>query len=116
MSGYRGKKYWVGVGAGVLAIGAALAWGLQMRWVYAYLISISLITFGFYGVDKRLAVRGGWRVPERVLHVLALAGGTFGGLLGQVCFRHKRRKRWFRFVFFLIGLVQAVLLAGYFWW
>jgi len=48
--------------------------------------------FSLYGYDKAQSKNGGWRVPELVLHVLALAGGFPGGWLGKVVFRHKTKK------------------------
>ena len=47
-----------------------------------WLILISVITFFVYGYDKFQAKSGGWRVPEKVLHGLALAGGFMGGWIG----------------------------------
>lgn len=35
----------------------------------------SVLVFGLYGWDKRVAVRGGSRTSEQSLHLLALAGG-----------------------------------------
>jgi len=59
-------------------------------------------------------MRGGGRVPEAVLHGLALVGGTPGALAGQAMFRHKTRKPSFRRVFASIVLLQILLIAAYF--
>jgi len=77
----------------------------------------SVATFVLYGVDKRRAVRGGWRVSERTLHWMELAGGWPGGLAGQAAFRHKRRKGAFMVVFTGIAMIHlvgwaAVVFAG----
>ncbi len=69
------------------------------------------MTFGLYGYDKRAARRGTWRVPERVLHGLALLGGSPGALLGQRVFRHKTAKRSFQFAFWAIVVLQVALIA-----
>ena len=79
-----------------------------------FLLAVSLVTFAFYGYDKHQAQRGGGRIPEIVLHLLALLGGSPGALLGQITFRHKTRKRSFRIVFFLILAIQ--LAALYLYW
>lgn len=47
------------------------------------------MTFLFYGFDKNRAIKNKNRVPEIVLHILALIGGTHGAFLGQKVFRHK---------------------------
>ena len=77
----------------------------------------SVATFVAYGVDKRRAVRGGWRIPERTLHWMELAGGWPGALAGQAVFRHKRRKGAFMVVFAGIAMIHlvgwaAVVYAG----
>jgi len=68
--------------------------------VYA---SMSLITAAIYFLDKRLAVRGARRVPERTLHALELLGGWPGALVAQRVFRHKNRKASFYLVTWLIA-------------
>lgn len=98
---------------GLAVIGLAL-WqltSLHPGWIY--LIAVSVITFLFYGFDKYQARQNGTRIPEAVLHLLALAGGTIGALLGQILFRHKTKKWQFRLVFILIALVQTDLIV---WW
>jgi uncharacterized membrane protein YsdA (DUF1294 family) len=84
---------------------------LHPGWIY--LIAVSVITFLFYGYDKYQARQNGTRIPELVLHLLTLAGGTIGAFLGQILFRHKTKKWQFRLVFILIALVQLGLIA---WW
>lgn len=69
---------------------------------------LSLVTFVVYGYDKRQAKRGGQRVPEKRLHILALAGGFLGAYLGQQYFRHKTQKPVFAIV---IGLALILHLA-----
>ena len=70
-----------------------------------YLVA-SVVTFAAYGVDKRRAVAGGRRIPERTLHWLELACGWPGALAGQQVFRHKRRKGRYMAVFAAIALVH----------
>ena len=82
--------------------------------LYAFLIGMSVIAFVFYGYDKRQAVRNRPRVPELVLHILALLGGTPGAFLGRLVFRHKTKKLRFRIVFLAIVLLQAGL--GFCYW
>ena len=54
----------------------------------------------------------GWlRVPERLLHFLAFAGGTPFALLAQQLLRHKTVKRSFRVVFWVVAVAQVVLIV-----
>src|SRR5262245_23106205 len=84
---------------------AALFWyGVTARqwhwqpWLIAWLVGINATALGYYGYDKRCAGGNGSRVPEIVLHGLALAGGTLGAYAGMQLFRHKTIKGRFRVV------------------
>ena len=73
----------------------------------AWLVGWTPPAFAAYGVDKWQATHGGWRIPEVVLHGLALVGGVIGAWAGRFVFRHKTQKP-----VFLIVLVVASLLWG----
>ncbi|WP_164102432.1 DUF1294 domain-containing protein [Candidatus Laterigemmans baculatus] len=80
---------------------------------YAGLVAMSsCVSFVAYGFDKRRATRGGRRIPERTLHLLALAGGWPGALWGQRHFRHKTRKVRFLVVFWLAALLHVAAVAA----
>ncbi len=70
----------------------------------------SVSAFLAYGHDKRAARCGARRIPERVLHGLALIGGWPGAALAQQVFAHKRAKPSFRRAFRL-SVVAHVALA-----
>ncbi|SFZ82760.1 Uncharacterized membrane protein YsdA, DUF1294 family [Devosia enhydra] len=74
--------------------------------------AIGLLSFLTYGVDKRLAEAGGWRIPENQLHLLDLLCGIIGGLLGQLAFRHKISKPGFGATSFVIAALHAGLLGS----
>ena len=87
-----------------------------MRWVLGFYLLMSVVTFTFYGFDKRRAIKGGRRVPEARLHWLELLGGWPGAFAGQLLFRHKTQKLSFRVVFWLIVVLHLAGWAGWFWW
>lgn len=70
----------------------------------------SLTLFLVYGIDKSQAIANGRRIPEKVFHYLALAGGFPGGLIGRPLFHHKTRKP-----AFLLILLIAMTLHGVLW-
>ena len=55
-------------------------------------------------------------MPEQVLLMLALAGGSPAALIGMRLFHHKTAKGSFQQKFWLVLLVQAVLVTIYFLW
>lgn len=80
---------------------------------YAGLVAVtSLVSFAAYGVDKRRAVTGGRRVPERTLHLLAFLGGWPGAIVAQRRFRHKTRKVPFLAAFWGVVVLHVVLVGA----
>jgi uncharacterized membrane protein YsdA (DUF1294 family) len=106
----------------ILALGASLIlaasciWWLHMDLLLAWLLAVNLVTFITYGYDKSIASSGKMRVPERVLLLLALLGGSPAALLGMRQFHHKTVKTSFQQKFWLVLLVQAVLVIIYVLW
>lgn len=98
---------------GVGAVFAWLRWGAHWPLLYAWLIAINAGTLAAYAYDKAAAGRQALRIPEIVLHTLALLGGTPAAFLGQVWLRHKSRKQTFQWRFWLIVLIQAIALTWY---
>jgi len=75
---------------GCSTILAALIWsGQGMDPLLSWLLSINLVTFLAYGYDKKIAGTGRMRVPERVLLLLALAGGSPAAWLGMRAFNRQ---------------------------
>jgi len=65
---------------------------LGMTYLYMYLIAINLIAFLIYGIDKKRAIKGRWRISETTLLALSLFGGGIGSMLSMNIFRHKTKK------------------------
>jgi uncharacterized membrane protein YsdA (DUF1294 family) len=80
-----------------------------VQWVLALYLSVSLLTFAVYAVDKSAARRGRWRTSEKALHLLALLGGWPGALAAQRLLRHKSRKRSFQAIFWLTVVANCAL-------
>lgn len=53
----------------------------------------NILTFSLYGIDKRKAIKGQWRISERMLLAFALLGGSIGAILAMMIFHHKT-KHW----------------------
>ncbi len=76
----------------------------------AYFAAMNLIAFSLAGIDKRRAKRHAFRIPESVLFLFALAGGSAGMLLGMLVFRHKTKKKRFMIGIPLILILQLALV------
>ena len=112
MPAYKPKKYFIIISVVLIVILSFLfSYFTDIKILYAYLISINLITLLFYGYDKYQARNNGFRIPETILHLLALIGGCPGALLGQLYFRHKTRKWKFQAVFVMIVIIQIVIVV-----
>ena len=80
--------------------------------VAAWLVLMNLLLFVLMGRDKAAARSGARRTRETALLALAVLGGSVGGILGMLFFRHKTRHAAFRIGFPLI-LICQLLLAGW---
>ena len=80
------------------------------RYLAGWMAGISLLTFTVFGIDKKRAVRGEWRIRESTLLILSLIGGAAGGLIGMTVFRHKIRKPLFVAALPVLFTVQLALL------
>ena len=80
-----------------------------MTALFVYLAAMNLLDFVLMGVDKSKSKRGAWRIPEVRLLLVAVIGGSVGGILGMLLFRHKTRHAAFALGLPVILLVQLAL-------
>lgn len=73
------------------------------------------ITFAVYLWDKKQAIAGGRRIPERTLHLLELFGGWPAAFTAQRVIRHKNRKVRYQVVFWGIVAVHVVFWMRSLW-
>lgn len=72
---------------------------------------INLTVFALYGVDKRRAIRGAWRIPEKTLLTGTWLLGGVGAWLAMRLFRHKTKHRAFQ-VSAPVGAILSLLLMA----
>lgn len=98
----------------LVSLAVAAGFGLMPPFVAVMYAAVSGVLFLVYWADKAAAQRGGQRVPENTLHLLALVGGWPGALIARHLFRHKTRKQPFRTIFWgtvvvnCMGLIYVV--------
>ncbi len=76
-----------------------------------YLVLINLALFLTMAADKSRAKRDKRRVPEATLFLLALIGGSIGGIAGMYTFRHKTKHMSFVIGFPAILILQLALVV-----
>jgi len=77
-----------------------------------HIVFINITAFIAMRVDKRAAIKGKMRIPERNLHQLELMGGVPGSWLGQKVFNHKRAKKDYQTTFVGIFIFQVVIVIA----
>lgn len=80
-----------------------------------YLAAINLSGIFIMLADKRRARKNKWRIQERTLFLIALAGGSPGCLAGMYLFRHKTRHWYFvlGMPFILVLQIALVIWASF---
>ena len=63
-----------------------------MKYIVAYIVIVNIAAFCLYGIDKSAAIKQKQRIPNRVLLLSAVIGGSLGALAGMYMFRHKTKK------------------------
>jgi uncharacterized membrane protein YsdA (DUF1294 family) len=76
-----------------------------MKIVVVYLLIMNVIGLTVMGIDKAKAIHHAWRIPEKVLFLVSLLGGSVGTWAGMYIFRHKT-KHWY----FVIGMPAILIL------
>jgi uncharacterized membrane protein YsdA (DUF1294 family) len=84
---------------------------IQAPALLVFLVILNFISLLFFGVDKLKSMRGGWRIPELRLLLIAIIG-PFGAYAGMLLFKHKTRK--VKFLLVPIFLFIHLYLIFYF--
>jgi uncharacterized membrane protein YsdA (DUF1294 family)/cold shock CspA family protein len=95
-----------------IAVAVLTALGRAPLWFGALYYVMGLASLMLYSADKRYAIEGRSRVRETSMHIVDAMFGIGGGLFAQHVFRHKTRKRSFRYATRLIYILHATLLTA----
>lgn len=97
--------------AAIAALSAFLVWfSADASIGISALIGINVAALAGMGLDKSLARSNAPRIPEVVLYVIALLGGSPGVLGGIHIFKHKTRKAAFQFTLLIVFVLQMALV------
>ena len=81
-----------------------------MEAIVYFLVSINILSFIVYGIDKWRAAHGRWRIPESTLLGLAVIGGSIGALLGMKVWHHKTKHKKFVLGLPAILIIQLIIV------
>lgn len=84
---------------------------IDYRLTAIYLLVVNLVAMALYFADKRRATHGLWRIPERTLLLIALAGGSFGAYVAMQLAHHKTQKPVFGVGVPFMMMVHLALLS-----
>lgn len=76
-------------------------------------VGINVAALVSMGLDKSFSRSDSRRIPEVVLYVVALFGGSPGLLAGTHIFKHKTRKAPFQFTLLIIFVLQIWLVRTF---
>ena len=82
-----------------------------------YLVSINVITYVVYGIDKWKAKKAKWRIRESTLLGMAAVGGSIGALFAMKILRHKTLHSQFKYgvPLMLVAQIAMGVAIWYFW-
>ena len=82
---------------------------IQFFQLLIFLVIVNFVSLAIFGVDKLNSKKGGWRVSESRLLLIAFFG-PFGAFAAMLFFRHKTRKIKFLMVPLFV-LIQGFLIV-----
>ena len=74
------------------------------------MVSMSLISFILFAIDKKKAIKGKERIKEKTLLLSTIINGAMGSFLARIICRHKTDKIYFTITIYLSLLFQLFTL------
>ena len=95
----------------MLTIAGVMFLKLKLHPLVAYAVAINGALFILYAIDKLFSKIRLSRIPESLLHLLTLLGGTPAAYMAQQILRHKTIKESFRKKFYIIVGFQLLIIG-----
>ena len=77
--------------------------------ITGYYLIINIVLFCAMVLDKKRAIRGRRRVPEKTLFLMAILGGSIGGFVGMFTQHHKTNHISFYLAYGLTAVMHIFL-------
>jgi uncharacterized membrane protein YsdA (DUF1294 family) len=75
-----------------------------------WIVIVNVVTYLLFYADKKASESRSRRISEKMLLLWCAVGGSLGGYIAMRRFRHKTQKQTFRYRFFIIVGIQALLI------
>ena len=72
-------------------------------------IVMSGVAFSLFYFDKWAAQAGAWRIPELWLHCVEMAFGWPGALIASEVIKHKRKKKSYMTILYIISALHIII-------
>ena len=82
------------------------------KYIIFYLVIINIFEFIIMGLDKLLAIKHKYRIPEFTLLFFSAIGGSIGAIAGMYVFHHKTQKPRFYVGIPIIIILQILLIVA----
>lgn len=90
--------------------GYVMGWVVP-SWVWWVLLAWNVLVFLIYGIDKRRAIKGKYRISERTLLLLAMVFGGLGAVFGVFLLRHKITRPKFIYPVPVLLMIQVMMVV-----
>lgn len=108
----RSPFLWALIGSPIF-LSCYLMWRTHNPIPFFSYVFLSVLTIMLYGLDKKHAITGQWRIPEFSMHMIELMGGWPGAVLARHDFRHKIRKTRYRRILWAIIACHALAWTAF---
>ena len=91
--------------------------GTALAVIFGYYLILNIIMYITMVIDKKRAIKDGWRIPEKNLYLLAVLSGGMRGLIAMISKHHKNKQLDFILVYTIttiLHILVAFLLIGKF--
>lgn len=77
--------------------------------ILGYYLVLNLVLYISMVMDKKRAIKGKWRIPEKNLFLLSALGGGIGGMVALITKHHKNRHLSFILIYLITSIFHIVL-------
>ena len=81
------------------------------KYIAIYVGVMNILGYMSMWADKKKAIKGKYRIPEKTLFLIAILGGSIGSIIGMNKFRHKTKHWYFKYGMPTILILQIIAIC-----